>query len=210
VFCADIGSVQKGRFGWAARDANGDVPESGADIQEFVRRIVAHLESGRPAAVGFECPLFVPLREDPARLTAGRKGDGGRPWSAGAGTGALATGLAEVSWILQEVRRKLEREVEAHLTWSTFVAEGGLLLWEAFVTGGGKPLSESNAHAADAMAAVEAFVDALPNPTTMNAVEETDVISLVGMSLLRTGWTQDLGTLGTPCLVIKALERGET
>jgi len=203
VFCADIGSVQAGKFGWAASDGDGQASESGSDIRDFAERIVAHLDSGRPASVGFECPLFVPLREDPNRLTAARKGDGSRAWSAGAGTGALATGLVEVSWILREVRRELRREIACHLDWRTFGTSGGLFLWEAFVSGGSKPQVEGNPHAADAMAAVDAFVAALPDPTSVNAIEESEVISLVGMALLRTGWTRDLESLGTPCLVIK-------
>jgi hypothetical protein len=203
VFCADIGSVKAGNFGWAASNADGQELESGSDIRDFAARIVAHLDSERPACVGFECPLFVPLREDPRRLTEARTGDGSRAWSASAGTGALATGLVEVCWILNEVRRGLTRKVRSHLEWDSFVAAGGLFLWEAFVSGGAKPRVEGNPHAADAMVAVEAFVDALPDPMSMNAIQETDVISLVGMSLLRTGWTHDVKSLETPCLVIK-------
>ncbi len=56
---------------------------------------------------------------------------------------------------------------------------------------------------ADAMADVDAFVGALLDPTSVSAIQETDVISLVGMCLLRTGWTQDLKALETPCLVVK-------
>ena len=149
------------------------------------------------------CPLFVPLREDPRRLTEGRTGDGSRAWSASAGTGALATGLGEVCWILNQVRRGLTREVRSHLEWDSFVAEGGLFLWEAFVSGGAKPQVDGNRHAADAIVAVEAFVDGLPDPTSINAIQETYVISLVGMSMLRTGWSRDIGCLETPCLVIK-------
>ena len=89
------------------------------------------------------------------------------------------------------------------MEWNSFVSEGGLFLWEAFVSGGAKPQVDGNRHAADALVAVEAFVDALPDPTSMNAIQETDVISLVGMSLLRTGWTEDLKSLETPCLVIQ-------
>jgi hypothetical protein len=203
VFCADIGSVSAGKFGWAAANTDGQAREGGSDIRQFTQGIVTHLDSGAPASVGFECPLFVPLREDPMRLTAARRGDGSRAWSAGAGTGALATGLVEVAWILREVRRELRREVACHLDWRTFGAGGGLFLWEAFVSGGAKPQVEGNPHAADAMVAVEAFVDALPDPTSMNAIEESDVISLLGMALLRTGWTRDLESLETPCLVIK-------
>ena len=203
VFCADIGSVKAGNFGWAASNVNGQPLESGSDIRDFAQRLVTHLDSGRPAAVGFECPLFVPLREDPRRLTEARTGDGSRAWSAGAGTGALATGLVEVCWILNEVRRGLTREVRSHLDWNSFVSEGGLFLWEAFVSGGAKPRGEENPHAADAMVAVDAFIGALPDPTSMNAIQETDVISLVGMSMLRTGWTHDVRSLEAPCLVIK-------
>jgi hypothetical protein len=203
VFCADIGSVKAGNFGWAASNANGQELESGSDIRDLAQRIVTHLDSERPACVGFECPLFVPLREDPRRLTEARTGDGSRAWSASAGTGALATGLVEVCWILNQVRRGLTREVRSHLEWNSFVSEGGLFLWEAFVSGGAKPQVDGNRHAADAMAAVEAFVDALPDPTSMNAIQEPDVISLVGMSLLRTGWTDDVKMLEAPCLVIK-------
>lgn len=207
MFCADIGSVRAGKFGWAALDADQRKAESGSDIRDFARGIVAHLNLGRPASVGFECPLFVPLREDPGQLTAARRGDGSRAWSAGAGTGSLATGLVEVNWILREVRRELKAEAEAHLDWGRFVIDGGLFLWEAFVSGRGKPQIEGNPHAADAMAAVEAFVGALPDPMSMNAIQETEVISLVGMALLRTGWTRDVESLGRSCLVIKALER---
>jgi hypothetical protein len=203
IYCADIGSVKGGKVGWAALNADGQEPESGRDIRHFAQRIAAHLDSERPAAVGFECPLFVPLREDPSRLTAARRGDGSRAWSAGAGTGALATGLVEVCWTLNEVRRGLTCAVRSHLEWEIFIAEGGLFLWEAFVSGGAKPQVDGNPHAADAMVAVEAFVDALPDPTSMDAIQETSVISLIGMSLLRTGWTGDVKSLETPCLVIK-------
>jgi hypothetical protein len=195
--------VSAGKFGWAAAGLDGRDLESGTDIRELARRIVTHLDLGAPASVGFECPLFVPLREDPMRLTAARRGDGSRAWSAGAGTGALATGLVEVCWILREVHRELRRQVACHLDWPTFSDDGGLFVWEAFVSGGAKPQVEGNRHAADAMAAVEAFVDALPDPTAANAVQESDVISLIGMALLRTGWTRDLESVATPCLVIK-------
>ena len=207
MFCADIGSVAAGRFGWAATNADGQTRASGTDIRDFAQRIATHLNSERPACVGFECPLFVPLREDPERLTRARSGDGSRAWSAGAGTGALATGLVEVSWILREVRRELDREVGSHLEWESFVAGDGLFLWEAFVSGRAKPQADGNPHAADAMLALEAFVDALPDPMSINAVQEKDVISLIGMSLLRTGWTENVKSLEAPCLVIKPKEQ---
>ena len=40
VFCADIGSVSAGKFGWAASNTDGQLRESGSDIRELARRIV--------------------------------------------------------------------------------------------------------------------------------------------------------------------------
>ena len=109
IYCADIGSVAKGNFDWASSPKQ----ITGTDIAEFAARISDDLNAGHCVAVGFECPLFVPLPEDPVLLTAGRKGEGSRPWSAGAGSGALATGLTEVLWVLREVMRRLDRRVVA-------------------------------------------------------------------------------------------------
>lgn len=60
-------------------------------------------------ALGFEAPLMVPVSpvgvDGWTTLGQARQGetvDGGRsrPWSAGAGSGALATGLAQLAWVL--------------------------------------------------------------------------------------------------------------
>ena len=64
VFCADIGSVSAGKFGWAVADTEGHARESGSDIRELARSVASHLNSGAPASLGFECPLFVPLRDE--------------------------------------------------------------------------------------------------------------------------------------------------
>ena len=62
----------------------------GSSIAELVRLVADDLHSGALVALGFECPLFVPLRERAEELTSGRHGDGNRPWSAGAGCAVLA------------------------------------------------------------------------------------------------------------------------
>jgi len=88
IFCADIGSVPKGNFGWY-----GETPaeKSGNDPEGLVRAISTELTKGHHVSLGFECPLFVPLTWDQMSLTSARKGEGSRPWNAGAGCGALAT-----------------------------------------------------------------------------------------------------------------------
>src|SRR4051812_10849525 len=95
VFCADVGSVKSGNFGWArsytsaATVAEHDSSKP-ADLADDVAR---ELLAGSPVALGFECPLFVPVPTDEMKLGSARDGEGNRAWSAGAGTGALATGL---------------------------------------------------------------------------------------------------------------------
>ena len=61
--------------------------------------VVADIARGAAVAVGFECPLIVPVPDDHARLGRGRAGDDeNRAWSAPGGAGALAIGLVEAAW----------------------------------------------------------------------------------------------------------------
>ena len=203
VCCADVGSVAAGNFGWALRDYPGPLHEvpAQASIAELADAVEARLRAGRPVALGFECPLFVPLREDPVDLTRARRGEGNRAWSAGAGSGSLATGLVEVAWLLARLRRALEPPPSLTVSWDAFASgPGGLFVWEAFVTRGAKVGS----HHGDAGAAVEAFCRALPDPTGANAISEPRVLSLVGAAALRAGWDVPPAALSAPCLVVSA------
>jgi len=157
--------------------------------------------AGGKVALGFECPLWLPVADDPRELTAAREGEHNRPWSAGAGTGSLATGLTEVAWVLRRIRRE-SGDVRAFLDWKSFQAAGrGLFVWEALVTGRGK----SNSHEGDARVAVEAFKNALPDPTTKNALRRPPrARSLIGAALLWAGWSEEITLLRKPCLVIRS------
>lgn len=199
--CADIGSVAGGNFGWWSSDGI-----TGREPSTLAASVSAALNSDRPVALGFECPLFVPLANDESQLTRARPGEGSRAWSAGAGCGALATGLVQVAWVLRSIQSALKSPRVAHLDWGAFVeAQSGLFLWEAFVSGAGK----SSTHVADAQAAGEAFIQSLPNPGAVNAVScTTPVYSLIGAAMLRTGWSQSLEVLALPSLVIKVKAYG--
>ena len=195
--CADIGSAAKGNFGWwSSAGESGDLPSS------LVTHVAALLNDRQPVALGFECPLFVPLVASEMQLTSARPGEGSRAWSAGAGCGALATGLVQVVWVLEQVRLSLHAPVSAHLAWPTFVAaNSGLFLWEAFVSGAAK----HDSHSRDAQAGAEAFLASLPDPAAANAVVCTSpVYSLVGAALLRSGWSEDTSLLRKACLVMRA------
>lgn len=104
----------------------------------------AALDAGRPVALAFECPLSVPVPgvgEGAWRdLGRARSGEGNRSWSAGAGTGALATGLVQLAWLCRllveqcAVAPRTTTQVERFLE-----AKADLLIAEAMVTSDGKP-----------------------------------------------------------------------
>ena len=203
VYCADIGSIPTGRLGWSRAEADEAAIEShrgGSEIVDLVDAVADDLAAGTAVALGFECPLFVPVPAEPLRLGMARPGEGNRSWSAGAASGALATGLVEVAWALNELRRR-RPSTAVYLDWAEFMGAGeGLFLWEAFVTDRAKAAT----HVDDAAVAVAAFRHVLPRPQAANAVDSERPLSLVGAALLWSGWSEDLELVRAACLVIKA------
>jgi hypothetical protein len=202
IYCADVGSIKQGNFGWA----RAQWPEGGlerhrgsTEIVELVDARTEDLEGGVPVALGFECPLFVPVPGDPLRLGTARTGEGSRPWSAGAGTAALATGIVQAAWVLAELRTRRPDD-PLHLEWEAFQdAQDGLFVWEAFVTDKAK----ADSHVNDATVAVACFSAALPDPRTASVTAETP-LSPVGAAALWWDWSDALELLDTPCLVLRA------
>lgn len=203
IYCADIGSIAKNRFGWAHGNmSNGSLcVKRGTNISELVELVSSDITNKIPVALGFECPLFVPIPDDPVMLTSGRKGEGQRPWCAGAGAGSLATGLTETVWILKQIHKKVHVNCPVYFDWIPFYESGkGLFIWEAFVTSKAK----GESHSADAEIAVRLFSINLDNIPAANAIHEESVHSLIGAALLRVGWSTDIELLGKPCIVLKA------
>jgi hypothetical protein len=106
--------------------------------------VVEALSSARRVALAFECPLAVPipsvLGESWTELGRARQGEGNRSWSAGAGTGALATGLVQLAWLCRYLVEhcRASPRVTTQLDYFT-AAEADLLIAEAMVTSEGKP-----------------------------------------------------------------------
>ena len=209
ICCADIGSIKNHNFGWAS--VRGDTRRGGKAIGGLVDEVVGRLAAGGKVALGFECPLWVPVPDDPSGLTAGRAVDGNKPWSAGAGAGALAAGLTETAWILREIGRGLEDTgamlPPAYVDWEGFTgAATGIFLWEAFVTGAAKGAGAAgeDGHIADAQTACEEFAARLPDPTSKSVDEPPHAArSLIGAALLWSGWSEDVDLLRARCLVVK-------
>ena len=206
IYCADIGSITKGRFGWARRSGvDRQVPPGDeTQIEKLVEHVSGDLSNGLKVALGFECPLYVPVPANPARLGRGRLGEGQRAWSAQAGAFSLTPGLCQVPWILREIRSRVP-DAHAFLDWQAFrESPDGIFLWEAFVTGEAKAIAGGNQHVADAKLATEDFEQRLPNLTSDLSDPATDAASLIGAALLWSGFSAEPAVVRGPCLVIKA------
>src|SRR5437870_5067947 len=93
IFAVDVGSPK--HFAW--------VSETGAQGQvgdTLVTAVTSSFASGRRVALGFECPLFIPVPRYWNRIGKARVGEGNRSWSAGGGATVTTYGLHEVTWTL--------------------------------------------------------------------------------------------------------------
>src|ERR1700760_2823493 len=167
VVAVDIGSVRPPpKFAWAQGEVPGSVlTDSGNHPGAAIRALATSLAAGTPTALLLEAPMSVPVPAgaDDSWVTLGRArcGEGDRPWSAGAGTSALATGLAQGSWLLQQLAAAVPG-LPVTTQPAVWLDRGeGLLLAEAFITGKGKPVpvSGESQHVADASAAALALAD---------------------------------------------------
>ena len=212
IYCADVGSIKNDNFGWAV--VHGGHERGGKAIADLVDDVVGSLAAGIKVALGFECPLWVPVPDEPTGLTSGRAVDGNKAWSAGAGAGALATGLTETAWIMRQIRLGLREKGAslpcAYLDWQGFTgAETGIFLWEAFVTGPAKAAGAAvDEHIADALTACKEFAARQPDLTAASDCEPSHAVrSLIGAAVLWSGWSEDLKLLGTRCVVVKPAGR---
>ena len=196
VAVVDVGAPKN--IGWAII-VGGEV-EHGNDLDVFIERF-ALASKGRPSALGFEAPLFIPHGRPLQKLTAQRIGDKGRPWSAGAGATVTTIGLAVVSHVLSGLR-DIGCKQRATLDWQAWPRNDDLLVFEAFVSGDNH--AGPGEHWKDALNAAEGFVRALPDLTAANAVSEANVFSMIGACMMRTGWAETgIVYLSQPCLVIR-------
>lgn len=194
----DVGSPRSGKLGWAVLAPNA-APLTGGDLDAFIE-LMGEIGRDWPLAIGFEAPLFIPARARAYDVLSGRKGEGSRPWSAGAGAAVTTAALGVMTYTLTGLRSRLN-QASASTDWTAPpTAPGHALFFEAFVTGAAKGID----HAHDALIAAEAAAKLLRyDQAYRSAIDETEVFSLLGASLLRTGWSTDLALLSTPCLVVR-------
>lgn len=188
VVAVDVGAVRR-NFAWASLDLPGTgVSEAGTNPEGAAQAVHQAVADDVPVALGFEAPIMVPVSsvDEPngwQTLGKARKGESddgqSRPWSAGAGSGALATGLVQLAWVLERVSSLsggLRCTTQADV-W--LKAEAELFIWEAFVSGPGKPApAGATQHAADAAAAGDTFAARLAEARLASSDVTCDASSL--------------------------------
>ena len=214
VVAVEIGSVKPpSKFAWAAFDAPGrDLVKHGEDPETAVSELADGLLAGDQMALLLEAPMAVPVpggTPDAWRMLGmARAGEVNRPWSAGAGAGSLATGLAQGAWMLRQLAATvpgLEATTQPG-SWRRGAAQ--LLLAEAFITAAGKPEPlAAGQHAADAAAAALALVELLDGPeiiaSTVRCSPQKSLNLLAAMALW-AGLRIDPGELRAEVLVVAA------
>lgn len=202
VAVIDVGSPKSAGLGWWI---SGPEPQGGGDVDRCIEAVADALARG-PVALGFEAPMFVPLRSKPSDLTMARKGEGNRAFSGGAGGGVTTIGVLITAYALAELRKRVPDAVPT-LDWrKPRWRAGDLLLFEAFVTGRKRAKTAPNRHVDDARDAATEFLRHGAPSAVPNAIEDptTAWLNLLGAALLRTGWTTDLAVLDAACLVVRA------
>ena len=179
VIVVDIGKPGA-NFGWAMV---GDTTGEGTGIDVCVQPLAAALRNG-PPALGFEAPMFVPIRTDPKRLTAVCKGDSGKGEAQQAvlrkrrcnRTRDWAGGRVLILGTL----RPLVSEATVTLGWrSLLVGPGRRMRFEAFVTDQRK--TPDTRHVKDAHLAIATFQRGMRDLATFqSSVEEPIRLSLLG------------------------------
>jgi hypothetical protein len=203
VFCADIGSIPKGRFAWARRHPRDPHEEvhAPASIESLAAALVFHLQRSRPVALGFEMPLFLPVPEDSMLLGTARPTDKNAPaWSSSTGASVLATGIVQVAWTLRTLHRQMP-STPVFLQWEPFAAaQTGLFLWEAFVSRSAK----GKTHEEDAAIGLKAFCDQLPVPGEPEGKEIDGAFSPAAALAIWAGWSLPHEELRRPGVVVRA------
>lgn len=203
VFCADVGSIPRDRFAWARRIPSTDdeevhQPES---IESLAASVVHLLHDGEPVALGFEAPMFVPVTEQPKQLGKARPCDApSPPWSSSVGASVLATAMVQVPWVLRYIHDQVSA-LRVHVGWPSFAEQqGGLLLWEAFVSGAAK----GETHEDDARSGVQAFCEQLPNPGDTSAEATERPFSLLTAAAIWAGFDLPPEDMRQTSLLVRA------
>lgn len=202
VCVIDVGSPKLGNLGWSFIDTKASKEYEGDHLDDLVTLIVNHSES-RPLILGLEAPLFVPLREDLILATKARKGEGRRPWSAGAGAQVLAMNLPIMTYLFRHIVAELS-DINFIINPQDFSGKPGeILIFEALVSGADK--GESHIHDAQIMAryCLAFSQQKLLPPTILENESGISYFNLAAAALLQSGTIKNISCLSEPSPIYK-------
>jgi hypothetical protein len=176
-------------LGWASSDSqSGDADTLAAAVDR--------LALARSAALGLEGPIWTPRRNDVRRITSARSGEGARPWTAHAGPIATTAALGLMGFVFGRLAGR-----RATVRPDRWLDPGGLLIWEAFVSGGGK----GTGHSADALIALTAFERRFPD--FVSDLKPEPAVNLAVAAALASGLEINPDEISEPALVVKAAKQ---
>lgn len=197
VLTIDVGKAAN--IGWADNEGSRGGHKT---LEERLAQAGGKLVAGRPVALGFEAPIWVPFRTN---LTAFNKGRGGvestmkRPWSAGAGATVTTQALALMPLCLKILKMATNgQDIPATTIPADWFRDRGLLVWEAFVSGKQK----GSDHSDDAELAVKAFMGR--GRALDSDIPAQPAFSMAAAALLATSWPVRLEELTLPSVVVSA------
>lgn len=199
IFAVDVGNRKN--FAWV-----GDNRQSGTDGDGLVAAIAEAFATGSRVALGFECPLFIPVPLNWAGIGKARTGEANRSWSAGGGATVTTYGLHEIAWILAQLLRAQSTATQVYFSPEFWLEskQPGLLIWEAFVSGKNK----GRDHADDARLAWEEFRRLLKDRKWDEARQicvgnESQSLNLVALAAEWAGWSVNSDDRKNQLLVVK-------
>lgn len=190
VCVIDIGSPKLGNIGWCTIDIDNHMMRNGDHLDDLVP-IIASMLRDRGLILGLEAPLFIPLRDDLMLATKGRKGEGKRPWSAGAGAQVLSMNLPIMTYLFRRIKSLCPR-IDVFVNEEKFSAQPyEMLVFEALVSG--KDKGQSHIDDAQIMAEYcEKFSQQSELPPSILEIEDnTEYFNLTAASLMRCGIIKD-------------------
>lgn len=207
VYTCDIGSIPRGNFGWArCVPEQNAIPVGSSDIAKLVSHLKRDINEGLSIALGFECPLFIPVPCSENDLCKGRHGEGNRSVFAPAGTSVTTFGIHEAAWILRTIYSRDNNHVgftASSSKWPPYDSHQILFCWEAFVSGD----AHDKDHIRDAATATMFFIENEMQLEVINAVTAEQPFSLIQAVALWAGWSTRIVRLHDSVLVIKPISR---
>ena len=186
----DIGSPRLGNLGWCLFDIKKNKELTGDNLDDLFPHLIEASETSG-IIFGLEAPLFVPLRSNLIEATKARKGEGRRPWSAGAGAQVLTINLPIMTYIFKHLYA-LEPNISYFLNDNGFSAQAGqVMIFEALVSG----VDKGESHINDAQIMVSScllFSQSKRLPQSILEEEnQIEYLNLSAMTLLRCGIWSD-------------------